>query len=219
VGAVAETVFAVSDYLRAPTDRSHLGQFVAQLGEGTAGVVIRRKAEANLNLLIDSQLTILVLAVLVFVPLVLMHSTGGMRRVFGLYPCVRAGLVATAVAATIGFAVNDSGVAVPAFAAALAMPLAVVTTLRVRAGAAHGILIAPRHRHAGAAPPAGPAVDPAAGPAVDPGAGPEGEPDPPAEPAPLAVAVAGPGEETSADTVDEIGSTPAAAGPRKDPSR
>ncbi|MDQ1658038.1 MAG: hypothetical protein QOD41_3121, partial [Cryptosporangiaceae bacterium] len=183
VGAVAVTVFAVTDYLRAPSDRSNLGQFVTQLGQGTAGVVIRRKAEANLNLLINSQLTILVLAVLVFVPLVLMHSTGGMRRVFGLYPCVRAGLLATAVAAAIGFAVNDSGVALPAFAVALAVPLAVATTLRVRAGAAHGVLIAPRNAHV--PPPPDPAPDPeGAGPhdAEPPGTEPPGTEPPGTEP-------------------------------------
>jgi len=76
----------------------------------------------------------------VFVPLVLMPTSGGLRRVFGLFPSVRAGMLATGVAAAIGFAVNDSGIAVPAFFAALAVPLAVATTLRTLAGARSGVL-------------------------------------------------------------------------------
>jgi hypothetical protein len=206
-GALVVTVFAFIDYARPPQSRTHLGRFVGQVGEGTAGVVIRRKAEANLSLLVDSQLTILVLVVLVFVPLVLMHGTGGMRRVFGLYPSVRAGMIATVIAAVIGFAVNDSGIAVPAFAAALAVPLAVVTTLRVRAGASRGILFAPRARPAHGDPEPE-QQDDAEQPAETADGG-GAEPDP--------QTADGAGEGT--DTVDGSTGTPASAGRRKDPRR
>jgi hypothetical protein len=135
LGGVAVTLFALLDYSRAPEDRTHLGRFVAELSDGTAGTVLRRKAEANLSLLVDSQLTFLVIAVLVFVPVVLLRRSGGLRRVFGLYPTVRAGMIGVVVVAGLGFAVNDSGIAVPAFVAALAIPLVVATTLRVMAGA------------------------------------------------------------------------------------
>jgi hypothetical protein len=139
LGAVAIAMFALLDYARPPEERTHLGRFVAQWSDGTAGTVLRRKAEANLSLLIDSQLTLLVIAVLIFVPLVLLRRSGGLRRVFGLYPTVRAAMIGVVVVAVIGFAVNDSGVAVPAFVAALAVPLAVCSTLRVRADARRGI--------------------------------------------------------------------------------
>jgi hypothetical protein len=139
-GAVAISLFGLLDYARAPEDRTHLGRFVAQLSDGTAGAVLRRKAEANLSLLVDSQLTFLVIAVLVFLPVVLLRRSGGLRRVFGLYPTVRAGMIGVMVVAALGFAVNDSGIAVPAFAASLAVPLAVATTLRVMAGARRGII-------------------------------------------------------------------------------
>jgi hypothetical protein len=211
MGAVAFALFAFADYTRAPENRTHLGRFVAQIGEGTAGVVIRRKAEANLSLLIDSQLTFLVIAALVFIPLVLMHGSGGMRRVFGLYPCVRAGLYATGVAAAIGFAANDSGVAVPAFAAALAVPLAIVTTLRVRAGASQGILLAPRHRPGHPDPPPAADIDPDGGPEDGPTSG--NGPDDSTSTEPGAVPRA------PADSVDGIGSEPAQAGRREDASR
>ncbi len=138
---MAISLFALLDYGRPPEERTHLGRFVAQWSDGTAGTVLRRKAEANLSLLVDSQLTLLVIAVLVFVPLVLLRRSGGLRRVFGIYPTVRAAMSGVAVMAIIGFAVNDSGIAIPAFVAALAVPLAVATTLRVRAEASKGVLV------------------------------------------------------------------------------
>ncbi len=141
LGLAAVSMFALLDYNRAAEDRTHLGRFVAQISDGTAGAVLRRKAEANLSLLVDSQLTLLVIAVLVFIPMVLMRRSGGLRRVFGLYPTVRAATIAVMVVAALGFAVNDSGIAVPAFVAALAVPLVVTTALRVLAGAGRGVPI------------------------------------------------------------------------------
>lgn len=138
-GLAAVAVFAAFDYGRPVESRTHLGRFIAQLGDGTATTVLRRKAEANFSLLIDSQLTFLVIAALLFVPLVLLRTSGGLRRVFGVFPCVRAGAFATVVMAGIGFAVNDSGIAVPAFVVALAVPLAISVTLRVSASARQGI--------------------------------------------------------------------------------
>ncbi|SHN47858.1 hypothetical protein [Cryptosporangium aurantiacum] len=125
------SAFAAADYARPEEDRSHLGRFVAQLLDGSAGTVIQRKAEANVNLLLTSQLTLLVLAVAVFVTFVLLVPTGRLRRVLGLYPAVRAGLVGLLVAAVLGFGLNDSGVAVPAFAVMVAVPLAIALTIRV----------------------------------------------------------------------------------------
>ena len=129
LGAVS--AFAAADYARPAGKRSHLGRFVAQFFDGSAGAVIQRKAEANVSLLFTSQLTLLVLAVVVFVPVVLLMPTGRLRRVLGLYPAVRAGLIGLAVAAGLGFLVNDSGIAVPAFAAMVAVPLAIALTIRV----------------------------------------------------------------------------------------
>ncbi|TQS39883.1 hypothetical protein [Cryptosporangium phraense] len=125
------TAFAAVDYARPEESRSHLGRFVAQLFDGSAGTVIQRKAEANVTLLLTSQLTILVVAVAVFVLFVLLVPTARLRRVLGLYPAVRSGLVGLLVAAVLGFALNDSGVAVPAFSAMVAVPLAIALTIRV----------------------------------------------------------------------------------------
>ncbi|MGH3544943.1 MAG: hypothetical protein ACRDPW_03320, partial [Mycobacteriales bacterium] len=130
-GLLVVAIFAALDYARPPADRTHLGRFVAQLFDGSAGVVIRRKAEANLNLLFNSKLTVLVLAVAAFVIFIAWRRGAGLRRLLGIYPCLRAGMLAVLFAAAFGFVANDSGIAVPAFMAVLAVPLVIATALRV----------------------------------------------------------------------------------------
>jgi diacylglycerol kinase len=68
------------------------------------------------------------LAVL-FVSVVLLRPTGGLQRAFDRAPAVRAGLVAVMVMGIVGFLVNDSGVAVPALALTVAVPIALAASL------------------------------------------------------------------------------------------
>jgi hypothetical protein len=122
-GAVVAAV-AVLDWLRPAAVRTHLGRFVGQLLDGDAGTVVTRKAAANLRILVGGPLPLLlVLAALAAVWLV---RPGGLLR-GGAVPsaALRPGLTAVALALTIGTVVNDSGVAVPAAAAAVLVPLAV----------------------------------------------------------------------------------------------
>ena len=135
VGGLAVVAFAAYDVSRPADERTHLARFVDQLRDGTASTVVGRKAEANLTLLVNSPLTLLVVGALLLLGLVLLRPVGGLRRVLALYPGVRAGFAGTTVAALLGFGLNDSGIAVPAFAAAVAVPLAIAVAMRV---AAHG---------------------------------------------------------------------------------
>ncbi len=139
MGVVAVSAFVGIDYLRPAEERSHVGRFAGQVMDGTAGMIIHRKAEANFGLLVSSQLTFLVIGAAVFVPLILLRRSAGLRRTFGLYPCVRAGALAIVVYSVIGLAVNDSGIAVPAFTLTVALPLMVATTLRVLGGVSVGV--------------------------------------------------------------------------------
>jgi hypothetical protein len=127
--------FAAYDLSRPVEERTHLARFVDQVRDGTASTVVGRKAEANLTLLVNSPLTLLTVGALLLLGMVLLRPIGGLRRVFALYPGVRGGFAGTTVAALLGFALNDSGIAVPAFAAAVAVPLAIAVAMRV---AAHG---------------------------------------------------------------------------------
>jgi hypothetical protein len=124
---------AVLDWLRPAAERSHLGRFVAQVVDGQAWTVVLRKAEANLGILLGSPLAWL-LPVGLVAALWLLRPGGLLRSRPGRGPAglpagdarvLRAGLTAIALSLTLGAAVNDSGVAVPATAAGLLLPLLV----------------------------------------------------------------------------------------------
>jgi hypothetical protein len=130
--SVVVVFFAVAglDWLRAPESRTHLGRFVQAMIDGTAGDIVVRKAQQNVEILLgNAPLTLLVPAALVFVIVILARPTSwgsrALQRSFEQAPTLRAGLVALLVTLTIGFLVNDSGVAIPAVGATLAVPLIV----------------------------------------------------------------------------------------------
>lgn len=130
-GFVVTSGFALLDLGRPETDRGHLGRFLVSLGDGSAGTALQRTGQANVVTLANSWLTWLVVAGVLFVGLVLLRPTGGLKRVFGLYPAVRAGLIGLAAAAAIGGVVDGAGVLVAGAAVATAVPLAIVASLRV----------------------------------------------------------------------------------------
>ena len=135
---VAVGTVAVLDWLRPAGDRTHLGRFVEQVRSGEALTVVLRKAAANIDILLGSPLVLtlpsaLAAAVWLLRPggLLRSRSAPGGATVLpgGLSPsdaaALRAGLLASGVSLLLGAAVNDSGVAVPATAAALLVPLLV----------------------------------------------------------------------------------------------
>ena len=122
--------FAVAgaDWLRAPSSRSHLGRFVQAILDGNAMDIVVRKGQQNIDILLgNAPLTLLVPAALLFVVYVLARPTSwgsrAMQRSYDQAPTLRAGLIALLITLTIGFLVNDSGVAIPAVGATLAVPL------------------------------------------------------------------------------------------------
>jgi hypothetical protein len=126
-------VVAVLDWLRPADQRSHLGRFVGQVLDGQAWTVVSRKAAANLAILLASPLAWMLLVALLAAgwllrPGGLLRSRAG-RAAAGLpaedVRVLRAGLTAIALSLTVGALVNDSGVALPATAATLLVPLLV----------------------------------------------------------------------------------------------
>ena len=121
--------FGLLDYARPVEAQTHLGRFVGQLVHGGAAAVVRRKAMANVHLLTHSVLTFVVPLAVVFVSVVLLRPAGGLRRALAALPALRAGLIAVLVMSVAGFAFNDSGVAVPALALTVAVPLALAASM------------------------------------------------------------------------------------------
>ncbi|RBY90076.1 hypothetical protein DQ244_11385 [Blastococcus sp. TBT05-19] len=125
---VAVGTVAVLDWTRPAGERTHLGRFVEQVLTGDAWTVIGRKAGANIGILLNSPLAWM-LPVAVVAAVWLLRPGGPLRGGAGLPPAdravLRAALLAMALSLVIGAAVNDSGVALPATAAALLVPLLV----------------------------------------------------------------------------------------------
>src|SRR5664279_1822112 len=134
-GVAVVAGFAVADYQRPVLARTHLGRFVDQLLHGGAGAVIRRKAQANAELLLHSVWSPFVpLLVLLAAAIVLRPDrmgAGGLARAYDRAPTLRVGLLAVLVTAVVGFAVNDSGIAVPSLAIVFGVPFVVAVTAHV----------------------------------------------------------------------------------------
>jgi len=129
--------FAVAflDWLRSPDDRSHLGRFIQAIIDGNAQDIVIRKAEQNWSILLgNAPLTLLVPAALLFVIYVLARPTSwgsrGLGKAAEKAPTLRAGLIALVITLTIGFLINDSGTAIPAVGATVAVPLIVSVVVR-----------------------------------------------------------------------------------------
>lgn len=125
---------SVADWLRPAAQRTHLGRFVQTVIDGGAWDVIARKGEQNLSILFGSVLSILVPVAALFVTLVLMRpSSWGARalaRAYDRSPVLRPGMICLMLLLGIGFAVNDSGTAIPAVGFTLAIPLVIAASLR-----------------------------------------------------------------------------------------
>ncbi|MGH2690035.1 MAG: hypothetical protein ACRDKW_14700, partial [Actinomycetota bacterium] len=120
------------DALRPLEDQTHIGRFFTRLveaGPSAVSVIIVRKASANWNVLTSSVLTLSVPIAVAFVVLVLMRPAGRLRRALDEEPGLKWGLQAAAVVNVLGFALNDSGIAITAMGIALALPYCLATVL------------------------------------------------------------------------------------------
>lgn len=139
LGAVAVAVAAaasLADMTRPPEVRTHLGRFAAHVVSGgwpALWMVLRRKGEANLGLLGISGWTYTIPILLAVIGLLVARPTGPLRQVLPKHPVLRAGLFGALVAGVLGFAVNDSGIAIPAMVLAHVAPLMVLMAVQAMA--------------------------------------------------------------------------------------
>ncbi|MFF5175423.1 hypothetical protein ACFY3U_22715 [Micromonospora sp. NPDC000089] len=123
--------FALVDLRRPVEERGALGRFLTALGDGTGGLTVHRASTANLETLLHSPLTVLAVVGGLLVWFALLQPWGGLMRLFGIYPAIRAALAGTAVAAVIGGLLGGAALDVAGAAAALVVPMAALASLRV----------------------------------------------------------------------------------------
>ncbi|WP_250009684.1 hypothetical protein [Actinoplanes sp. M2I2] len=130
-GLAVTIAFAVVDLRRPAADQGIVGRLLTELGNGTAGPAMQRTATANGQALLDSPLTILAIAGVLMLAFCQFSPWGGLNRLFGLHPALRAAGAGVTVATLIAGVLNGSALTVAGAAAAAAVPTAVLTALRV----------------------------------------------------------------------------------------
>jgi hypothetical protein len=123
--------FAVLDLRRPTLEQGSLGRFLSALSDGSGGPAIQRVAAANGQSLLDSPLTILAVVGVFMLAFCQYSPWGGLNRLFGLHPALRAAGAGTTVATLLAGGLGGSALVVAGAAAASAVPTAVLTTLRV----------------------------------------------------------------------------------------
>ncbi|MEU8380220.1 hypothetical protein [Streptosporangium sp. NPDC048865] len=134
-GGLLVGAMAVADWLRPADRRTHLGTFVQQVLDGEAWTVVGRKFGAMIGVTVGNwSLSLLSLVALAFLFLVLDRparwGASALGRAYALAPALRAGLLGALACALIGFLMNDSGIAIPAMALTVAVPLTLAACVR-----------------------------------------------------------------------------------------
>jgi hypothetical protein len=133
LGVVVIGAACFLDYLRPPDQRTHLGRFFATLLNGQAEPVVMRKFDAMVHTVGNIPLALLAAGGLAFLFFVLIRPgrlrASALEMTYERAPLLRAGLTGTLATALIGFAVEDSGIAVPSLALTVAVPLALAACL------------------------------------------------------------------------------------------
>jgi hypothetical protein len=123
--------FAVLDLRRPALEQGSLGRFLTELAGGTGGPAMQRAAAANGETLLQSPLTIMAVVGVLMLAFCRFSPSGGLNRVFGLHPALRAAGAGTAVATLLAGVLGGSALTVAGAAAAATVPTAVLTVLRV----------------------------------------------------------------------------------------
>lgn len=132
VGAVLALGFL--DLTRESSKRTHLGRLFERVGaDGWDGfaTVVHRKLGSNVATLTRSAWSIMVIPLLVLAVIVIWRAPGRLRSVRERIPELRIAFVGLVVAGSLGYALNDSGVAVPGMMLAVLTPAMGYLLLRV----------------------------------------------------------------------------------------
>jgi hypothetical protein len=129
-GVVVTLGFALVDVRRPVEHQGSLGRFLNQLADGTSSLTLHRMGAANVAAFGSSALTVLAIASAVFAWAVLLRPWGGLKRLFGIYPAIRAAAIGMIVATIIAGVLGGAALNVAAAGAATALPLLTVGAMR-----------------------------------------------------------------------------------------
>ncbi len=119
------------DLSRPDESRTHLGRFLDDLLHGDGGLVIRRKMRGNLSILTSSFWSYVLIAVVVIAATVAWRHRQALRSALEARPGLEVFVAGFAMVAFLGFALNDSGIAVPAIMLAIAVPWVVASVFPI----------------------------------------------------------------------------------------
>ena len=122
-------LFLVADLARPPSRQTHLARTwsdITERGWASLAQVVERKARANIRVFSSTIWTYFVPPALAALAFLLVKPVGRWQQLTRDHPRVRAGLVGGLTLAILGFAVNDSGIVIPAVTLSFLVPLAVV---------------------------------------------------------------------------------------------
>lgn len=125
-------IFLVIDLSRPAGSQTHLARLwldVVERGPETLWDTLVRKAEANVRVFTSTIYTFFIPPALLVLGYLLRRPSGRWQRLAASYPRLRAGLVGGLVLAVLGFAVNDSGVVIPAVVLSFLVPMALLVHL------------------------------------------------------------------------------------------
>jgi hypothetical protein len=135
VSGVAVTIVSVIDWLRPPEQRSHLGDFIESLVDGSALNTIARKFDSMVGTLDNTYSWLVPVAYVLIWALVLSKSRPtlpALEHLESTWTTFRPLVIALLTTGAVGFAVNDSGMIVPAMLGSTSIPLAVIALVRAR---------------------------------------------------------------------------------------
>ncbi len=135
VGAVVFlALFLALDLARPPQSQTHLARLFLDVRDRGVTVLVdtvQRKAEANLRVFRTTIYTYFVPPALVALAWLLGRPRGRWHRLAIAAPRLRAGLIGGLVLSLLGFALNDSGIVIPAVILSFLVPLALMVHLHV----------------------------------------------------------------------------------------
>ena len=138
---VALTLFLIID-LRQPADsQTHLARLYEDTrdrGFGALGDTLERKATSNLRVFTSTIWTFFVPPALLAMIYLLRRPSGRWQQFAVDYPKLRAGLIGGLLLAVLGFAVNDSGIVIPAVILSFLVPMALLVHLAMEAPPVEG---------------------------------------------------------------------------------